>query len=100
MKNRFLGLGIGLTAAGILGLGISRIAGGSKRKNEQGKKVSVSKENEPIPEIIDKRPEIIECGNCGKAVSEYEFFCPSCGQPMEQICEGGDEQGGRTENRI
>jgi hypothetical protein len=79
-RNVGIGIGIGIGAAGLIGYAAARLIIGARKrraaKPEAGKK-------EQFPEEPDAPPKDIACPACGAQVREYEFFCPSCGHPME-----------------
>ncbi|HOX28896.1 MAG TPA: hypothetical protein PLQ76_07075 [bacterium] len=92
-KKSSLGVGLGVGALFLLGYGISRLfvqqkktggaAGAASGKNAGG---------DP-----NKRPEKVPCPSCGALVREYEFFCQSCGHPMEKAKETAVSGAGAVE---
>ncbi len=99
--NNFWKIVIGAAAAAIASYAVSAGVKNSRLKKSQtnsgGEAVEKSSPAAvPKPEILDKRPGHKLCSGCGEKVAEYDFFCPACGSPMDQVAAAGD----RAENRV
>ncbi|HOC93331.1 MAG TPA: hypothetical protein PKH33_13325 [bacterium] len=100
--NNFWKIVIGAAAAAVASYAVSAGVKNSRLKKSQtrdGGYAAVEKSSPaavPKPEILDKRPGHKLCSGCGEKVAEYDFFCPACGSPMDQVAAAGD----RAENRV
>jgi hypothetical protein len=82
MGKRLVGISIGVGIAGLLGYGATKLIGARRQQaHETGK----HGETPAKPVDMNKRPQTVSCPKCGKAVMEYEYFCPKCGAGLDQI---------------
>lgn len=98
--NNFWKIAIGAAAAATASYMVSSGVKKSQLKKQQARESATEEKSSPAavpkPEILDKRPGHKLCSGCGEKVAEYDFFCPACGSPMDQVAAAGD----RAENRV
>jgi hypothetical protein len=93
--NNFWKIVIGAVAAATASYMVSSGIKNSRLKKTQARdRGGAAIENDvpaPTPklEILDKRPGHKACSGCGEKVAEYDFFCPACGSPMDQVAAAG-----------